>query len=86
MTHITFALLKEGKTPPDHRAVLSPTSMTDAQERYPKARFIVESSSVRVFPDVAYEKAEFEVLRDVSAADVMLGVKEVRIEDLIPNK
>ncbi|WP_028376157.1 NAD(P)-dependent oxidoreductase [Leeuwenhoekiella sp. MAR_2009_132] len=83
---MTFALLKEGKTPPDHRAVLSPTSMTDAQERYPKARFIVESSSVRVFPDVAYEKAEFEVLRDVSAADVMLGVKEVRIEDLIPNK
>ncbi|MFI8380288.1 NAD(P)-dependent oxidoreductase [Leeuwenhoekiella sp. NPDC079379] len=81
-----FALLKEGKTPPDHRAVLSPTTMIQAQERFPKARFVVESSSVRVFPDVAYEKAEFEVLQDVSSADVMLGVKEVRIEDLIPNK
>jgi len=86
MAKIEFALLKEGKTPPDHRAVLSPTAMTQAQQLFPKARFIVESSAIRVFPDVAYEKAEFEVKTNVSQADVFLGVKEVPIEDLIPNK
>ncbi len=86
MHPITFALLKERKNPPDRRAVLSPTSMLEAQERFPKARFIVEASDIRVFPDVAYEKAEFDVVTDVSAADVMLGVKEVPADALIPNK
>ncbi|PHQ28463.1 NAD(P)-dependent oxidoreductase [Leeuwenhoekiella nanhaiensis] len=83
---MTFALLKERKNPPDRRAVLSPTSMLEAQERFPKARFIVETSNIRVFPDVAYEKAEFDVVTDVSAADVMLGVKEVPADALIPDK
>ena len=86
MANICFALLKEGKTPPDRRAVLSPVSMTKAQERFPKASFIVESSKIRVFPDVAYENAEFEVLEDISQAAVMLGVKEVPVDKLIPNK
>tara|TARA_B100001167_G_scaffold191127_1_gene160713 strand:+ start:10271 stop:11485 length:1215 start_codon:yes stop_codon:yes gene_type:complete len=86
MHPITFALLKERKTPPDRRTVLSPTGMLEAQERFPKARFIVEASEIRVFPDVAYEKAEFDVTTDVSKADVMLGVKEVPVDALIPDK
>nr|WP_262909024.1 NAD(P)-dependent oxidoreductase [Leeuwenhoekiella parthenopeia] len=86
MHPITFALLKERKNPPDRRAVLSPTSMLEAQERFPKAHFIVEASDIRVFPDVAYEKADFDVVTDVSAADVMLGVKEVPAAALIPHK
>ncbi len=40
-------------------------------------RIIVESSDIRIFSDEAYAKAGFEVLDDVSEADVMLGVKEV---------
>lgn len=86
MAPLKFALLRERKTPPDRRAVLSPIAMSKAQEAFPKASFIVEASPIRVFPDVAYEKAEFEVKEDVSEADVMLGVKEVPIEALIPNK
>ena len=86
MAPLKFALLRERKTPPDRRAVLSPITMSKAQERFPEASFVVEASPIRVFPDVAYEKAEFEVKEDVSEADVMLGVKEVPIEALIPNK
>ena len=86
MSKITFGLVKERKNPPDHRAVLSPTMMLQAQEQFPKAVFLVEASSIRVFPDVAYEKAEFDVLEDISQADVLLGVKEVPVEALIPNK
>ncbi|RXG29935.1 NAD(P)-dependent oxidoreductase [Leeuwenhoekiella marinoflava] len=86
MAVLNFALLQERKSPPDRRSVLSPIAMSRAQELFPKASFVVESSPIRVFPDVAYEKAEFEVKEDVSDADVMLGVKEVPIDALIPNK
>ena len=74
MAVLNFALLQERKSPPDRRSVLSPIAMSRAQELFPKASFVVESSPIRVFPDVAYEKAEFEVKEDVSVADVMLGV------------
>ena len=86
MAVLNFALLKERKTPPDRRSVLSPIAMSRAQELFPKASFVVERSPIRVFPDVAYEKAEFELKDDVSDADVMLGVKEVPVAALIPNK
>jgi hypothetical protein len=83
---ITFAIIKERKTPPDRRVVFSPNKLKEAAALYPEARFIVESSDVRIFPDTAYTQAGFEVLQDISQADVMLGVKEVPIEALIPNK
>ena len=83
---ITFAILKERKNPPDRRVVFSPEKLKEAVSEFPEARFIVESSDIRVFPDSAYAEAGFEVMADVSEADVMLGVKEVPVEALIPNK
>lgn len=53
---------------------------------FPQAEFIVESSAIRVFPDSAYSALGFEVTDDVSDADVFIGVKEVPIEALIPNR
>jgi hypothetical protein len=41
---------------------------------------------VRIFPDQAYKDAGFEVLQDISQADVLIGVKEVPIDALLPNK
>ncbi|EDM43366.1 hypothetical protein SCB49_01387 [unidentified eubacterium SCB49] len=83
---ITFAILKERKNPPDRRVVFSPEKLKEAAAQFPEARFIVEASDIRIFPDSAYKEAGFEVLQDVSEADVMLGVKEVPVEALIPNK
>ena len=83
---ITFAIIKERKNPPDRRVVFSPSKLKQAAAQFPDARFIVESSEVRIFPDTAYTDAGFEVLQDVSQADVMLGVKEVPIDALLPNK
>src|SRR5690554_1098841 len=82
----TFALIKERKTPPDRRVVFSPEKCVEIVKKFPHIRIIVESSDIRVFPDEDYRNLGFEVLDDVSEADVMLGVKEVPIEHLIPNK
>ncbi|WP_179344085.1 NAD(P)-dependent oxidoreductase [Winogradskyella ursingii] len=81
-----FAIIKERKNPPDRRVVLSPETLAEAQLDFPEAQFVVESSDIRIFPDSEYEKFGFKVTDDVSDADVMIGVKEVPSEHLIPNK
>lgn len=81
-----FAIIKERKNPPDRRVVFSPETLAEARAKFPEAEFVVESSDIRVFPDAAYAKLGFEITNDVSDADVMIGVKEVPIENLIPNK
>ncbi len=81
-----FALIKERKNPPDRRVVFSPEGLAEARKQFPEAEFIVESSDIRVFPDKAYKDLGFTVTEDVSDCDVLLGVKEVPIDELIPNK
>lgn len=83
---ITFAIIKERKNPPDRRVVFSPEKCQEVIQKFPDAKIIVESSDVRIFSDEAYRDAGFEVMEDVSDADVMLGVKEVPVDALIPNK
>ncbi len=83
---IKFAIIKERKSPPDRRVVFSPKKCQKVIEQFPEAKIIVESSDVRFFKDEAYKGAGFEVKNDVSECDVMLGVKEVPISALIPNK
>ena len=86
MKSIKFAIIKERKNPPDRRVVFSPNKLKEAKAKFPDAHFLVESSNIRIFSDDQYSDAGFEVLKDVSSADVLLGVKEVPAESLIPNK
>ena len=83
---ITFAIIKERKNPPDRRVVFSPQKCQEVVKTFPQARIIIEASEVRIFPNEAYRAAGFEVKEDISEADVMLGVKEVPMDALIPNK
>ena len=83
---IKFALIKERKTPPDRRVVFSPKKLQEIVQNFPEASFKIESSDIRIFKDSEYEEAGFEVTQDISDCEVLLGVKEVPIENLIPNK
>lgn len=84
--YMKFAIIKERKNPPDRRVVLSPQACEKIVQEFPKAEILVESSDVRIFEDAKYSNLGFQVLGDVSEADVMIGVKEVPIDALIPNK
>ena len=79
-----FGLIKERKTPPDRRVVFSPEKARTVQIQYPHLEFAVETSDIRIFPDTAYEQQGLEVTDDLSSCDVLLGVKEVPMEALIP--
>ena len=81
-----FAIIKERKNPPDRRVVLSPEACQRLSETFPKATIEIESSEIRVFKDSAYNKLGFKIANDVSDSAILLGVKEVPIEALIPNK
>ena len=83
---IKFAIIKERKTPPDRRVVFSPKKCQKILEIFPEASIKVESSDVRIFNDTAYLDEGIKVSTDVSDCDVFLGVKEVPIAALIPNK
>ncbi|KAA1246054.1 NAD(P)-dependent oxidoreductase [Aquimarina sp. RZ0] len=81
-----FGILKERKNPPDRRVVFSPKGLNDTVSQFPEASFVVESSDVRVFNDDAYTEKGFEVVEDLSDCEVLLGVKEVPVAALIPDK
>ncbi|MFT5891076.1 MAG: alanine dehydrogenase [Dokdonia sp.] len=81
-----FAIIKERKNPPDRRVVFSPQMLAEARAQFPEASFVIESSDIRIFSDQDYASEGFEIVQDVSDADVMLGVKEVPMDALIPNK
>lgn len=83
---IKFALIKEQKTPPDRRVVFSPRKLNELVKEFPEANFKIQSSDIRIFTDQEYRDAGFEVAEDVSDCEVMLGVKEVPLPALIPNK
>lgn len=81
-----FGIIKERKNPPDRRVVFSPEKLREFKQQFPEAEIVVESSDIRVFSDKAYENLGFEVVDDMSDCDVLLGVKEVPLDALIPNK
>ncbi len=81
-----FAIIKELKNPPDKRVVLPPKACRELIKTFPEMEIKVESSNNRTFTDKEYSKIGLEVTKSVDDCDVMLGVKEVPINALIPNK
>lgn len=86
MEKIKLAVIREGKVPPDKRVPLTPKQCVEVLEQFDHVEIKVQSSTVRAFSDQAYRDLGLTVVEDVSDCDIMLGVKEVNIEDLIPNK
>ena len=86
MTIKKIGLLREGKVPPDKRVALSPQHAKQFVDTYPEIDLVVQPSPIRCFPDEDYEKLGIKLQEDLSDCDVLIGVKEVNVEDLIPNK
>jgi len=81
-----IGILKEGKTPPDERVPLSPSQCKEIIEHFPPISLVVQSSNVRRFKDEEFTNLGVEVVNDLTDCDVLMGVKEVPVNDLIPNK
>jgi len=82
---LKIGLIREGKVPVDKRVPLTPLQAAALQEQYP-VQVVAQSSAIRCFKDDEYASKGIEVVADVTDCDVLLGVKEVQMPDLIPNK
>jgi hypothetical protein len=83
---LQIGLIREGKIPADNRVALTPAQCKWLHKNYPAIKVVAQHSNTRCFTDQEYARAGVEVREDVSDADVFLGIKEVPIDMLIPDK
>jgi saccharopine dehydrogenase (NAD+, L-lysine-forming) len=85
-TPYLLGLLREGRTPPDRRVALTPKKCLELQTTYPGLRVRVQPSPARAYADQEYRDLGIEVAEDLTACDLLLGVKEVPVANLMPGK
>jgi len=83
---IRIGLIREGKIPADNRVALTPPQCKWIHKNSDEVRIVAQRSSVRCFSDKEYEMAGVEVKEDVNDCDILLGIKEVPVAQLIPGK
>jgi len=81
-----IGILREGKVPPDHRTPLTPDQCRAVVQQFPAIEIKVQSSPLRCFADDEYVRAGFVPLEDLHQCDILLGIKEVPIQQLIAHK
>lgn len=82
---IKVGLIREGKVPIDKRVPLTPEQASYAKQKF-NVDVVAQSSAIRCFSDDDYRLAGIDVVEDISDCDILLGVKEVPINELIENK
>jgi hypothetical protein len=82
---MTIGIIREGKIPPDSRVPLIPEQCKKAKEQY-GFEVIVQRSPTRCFADEDYTVQGIQLAEDMNNCDILFGVKEVPIKDLIPDK
>ena len=81
-----IGIIREGKVPPDQRVPLTPEQCAAVLEQFPYAELAVQPSDVRRIADAEYTDAGVQLQEDLSDCDVLFGVKEVPVDQLIPDK
>jgi len=82
-----IGVVREGKVPPDQRVPLTPAQCAELKRLYPEVELVVEASEVRRITDDEYREEGIEVVDTLvdAGCDVLLGVKEVPLDQLIPD-
>ena len=83
---ITIGLIREGKVPADNRVALTPAQCKWIQKNVPSVKILVQSSENRCFSDKEYAMAGVEIIEHMESCDILLGIKEVPADQLIPGK
>lgn len=85
-TMIKIGLIREGKIPADNRVALTPSQCKWIHLHAAHVKIAVQTSPHRCFTDKEYINAGCEVKEDMSDCDILMGIKEVPVEQLIPGK
>jgi alanine dehydrogenase len=85
MNVLKIGIIREGKMPPDARVAFSPAQCKYISQNFP-IQIFVEPSEHRCFKDEEYIENGISLSKDMTACDVLIGIKEVPIYQLIPSK
>lgn len=80
-----IGLRREDKNQWERRVPLTPAHLAGLIQQH-QIEFLVQSSPIRAFPDDAYTAAGAKVQEDLSAAQVILAIKEIPVELLERDK
>jgi len=80
-----IGIIREGKTPPDSRVTITPKQAAHIRDSSPVVLKIQDSPN-RCYSNSEYEAQGFSISNNIDDCDVLMGVKEVPIDQLIPNK
>jgi len=86
MQEISLGLIREEKIPHDKRAAFTPAQCRLVMQEYPHVKIFIQPSGFRSFSDSEYKKEGVELSEDMSKCDILMGIKEVPPEILIPRK
>lgn len=86
MEPITIGLIREGRVPPDKRVAFTPLQVEEIMQRFPHVSVVCQQSPVRCYLDEEYRELDIPVVSDIQACDILMGIKEVPLPDLIANK
>lgn len=81
-----IGIIREGKAPPDKRVPFTPEQCRFINDSIPGMEMVVQPSVIRCFRDEEYLAQGIDVREDLSDCDVLMGVKEVPVADLLPGK
>ncbi len=83
---INIGLIREGKVPADNRVALTPAQCKWIQKNVPSVNILAQTSENRCFSDKEYAMAGVEITENMERCDILLGIKEVPVDQLIPGK
>lgn len=86
MKKIKIGVLREEKNPPDKRVPLTPLICSDLVVKNNNLEIVVQPSKIRCYTDEEYTAFGVPLQEDLNDCDVLMGVKEVPAEKLIPGK
>ncbi|MFN8276979.1 MAG: NAD(P)-dependent oxidoreductase [Chitinophagales bacterium] len=81
-----IGIIREGKIPQDNRTPLTPSQCRTLMEEHSSVWIAVQPCRHRCFSDDEYRYQGIAVREDLSDCDLLLGVKEVPLEQLMANK
>jgi saccharopine dehydrogenase (NAD+, L-lysine-forming) len=79
----SLGIIRETKVPPDKRVPLTPLQCRCLLDRYPDLELLVQPSDYRCYADGEYRAEGVPLSEDLSGCDILLGVKEVKIQTFL---
>jgi alanine dehydrogenase len=86
MQKLRLGILREEKNPPDKRVPFTPLQCSELIRDHPGLEIVVQKSPLRCYTDEEYSSFGLPLADDMSSCDLLMCIKEVPPDKMIPNK